>query len=500
MGVIFEVVLKRASNDYDNNFIGNTPSTVLFFLALAVGVVIASLFVFFTLRYFVRQRYGLHVFPIGQRGVLLSNISVSNLNPGDTTNEDLRRQLEYIRENNFVRQDVVNRIFISRRRRGRRRGGRYSRMKKLTQQQVNILFPVKTYYDWKNGGQERDHSLRDGVLHEEGGIFSGKNNETNDVVEINDNQAVQLDMVSSDTTDYSAGNSITVRDSSVLDETKSVEMKDLGTDKVSELHEELHFSSGTCAICLEVIEDDDLVRGLICGHVFHSECLDPWLTKRRACCPMCKRDYFYKDETNNSRNNTNNNTEIGTRDVEHDNDNAHVDANTDRGVVESPGSNNNETDGNANGNEHNDNSYTEHDNAGDEDSVDLEALRNDPIIASMVQDLIPVRERARMILNDPNMAEYQIEDKANRIAQKKYSNCVKALWWRTMGISQEDFFSWAVLVIYKQVRPLSGQQETEGTGNGNSSNVDHAPDSEISEVDILEQNNRDRRNLVEQMV
>lgn len=53
-----------------------------------------------------------------------------------------------------------------------------------------------------------------------------------------------------------------------------------------------HQPGDSCAICLDIIEDDDDVRGLTCGHAFHAACLDPWLTSRRACCPLCKADYF----------------------------------------------------------------------------------------------------------------------------------------------------------------------------------------------------------------
>lgn len=47
-----------------------------------------------------------------------------------------------------------------------------------------------------------------------------------------------------------------------------------------------------CTICFEAMEDDQDVRLLTCGHIFHSECVDPWLTGRRAYCPLCKYDYY----------------------------------------------------------------------------------------------------------------------------------------------------------------------------------------------------------------
>lgn len=51
-------------------------------------------------------------------------------------------------------------------------------------------------------------------------------------------------------------------------------------------------SGDSCAICLSTLEQDDGIRGLTCGHAFHAGCLDPWLTSRRACCPLCKADYY----------------------------------------------------------------------------------------------------------------------------------------------------------------------------------------------------------------
>lgn len=48
----------------------------------------------------------------------------------------------------------------------------------------------------------------------------------------------------------------------------------------------------SCAICIDQLEDDEDVRGLTCGHAFHAHCLDPWLTSRRACCPLCKADFY----------------------------------------------------------------------------------------------------------------------------------------------------------------------------------------------------------------
>lgn len=47
-----------------------------------------------------------------------------------------------------------------------------------------------------------------------------------------------------------------------------------------------------CAICIGTMEQEHNIRGLTCGHAFHVGCIDPWLTSRRACCPLCKTNYY----------------------------------------------------------------------------------------------------------------------------------------------------------------------------------------------------------------
>ena len=46
---------------------------------------------------------------------------------------------------------------------------------------------------------------------------------------------------------------------------------------------------GTCAVCLDVFLDGEMVKTLpSCAHEFHEACVDRWLL-RRDCCPICRR-------------------------------------------------------------------------------------------------------------------------------------------------------------------------------------------------------------------
>ncbi|KAI8811046.1 hypothetical protein BJ742DRAFT_798042 [Cladochytrium replicatum] len=47
----------------------------------------------------------------------------------------------------------------------------------------------------------------------------------------------------------------------------------------------------TCSICLERFESGLELRELLgCKHLFHPECLDVWMTRRSASCPLCRME------------------------------------------------------------------------------------------------------------------------------------------------------------------------------------------------------------------
>lgn len=45
----------------------------------------------------------------------------------------------------------------------------------------------------------------------------------------------------------------------------------------------------TCSVCLEEFKDDDILVKLNCNHIFHKECLEPWLNNNTNC-PMCRQN------------------------------------------------------------------------------------------------------------------------------------------------------------------------------------------------------------------
>jgi hypothetical protein len=93
-----------------------------------------------------------------------------------------------------------------------------------------------------------------------------------------------------------SGNPLTTKPTNATSEADA-EAEGDGDDDDDQIHAaiptaQLPDPGDACAICLDTIEEDDDIRGLTCGHAFHASCVDPWLTSRRACCPLCKADYY----------------------------------------------------------------------------------------------------------------------------------------------------------------------------------------------------------------
>jgi hypothetical protein len=49
-----------------------------------------------------------------------------------------------------------------------------------------------------------------------------------------------------------------------------------------------------CSICLGSYRPGSLVTGLPCGHLYHKDCVMPWLLQqgRKSACPNCKAQVF----------------------------------------------------------------------------------------------------------------------------------------------------------------------------------------------------------------
>ncbi|KAL1548789.1 putative E3 ubiquitin-protein ligase RHC1A [Salvia divinorum] len=74
----------------------------------------------------------------------------------------------------------------------------------------------------------------------------------------------------------------------------------LPTIKILKKHVRAH---STCAVCREDFQLGSPVRKLPCKHLYHSDCIVPWL-EQRASCPVCRQELISQQVGNdcNSRN------------------------------------------------------------------------------------------------------------------------------------------------------------------------------------------------------
>lgn len=49
-----------------------------------------------------------------------------------------------------------------------------------------------------------------------------------------------------------------------------------------------------CSICLEEYEKEDIIKQLECKHMFHKNCIEPWLKEYSHKCPLCRNEHSTK--------------------------------------------------------------------------------------------------------------------------------------------------------------------------------------------------------------
>ncbi len=67
------------------------------------------------------------------------------------------------------------------------------------------------------------------------------------------------------------------------------ELNNVGSSNFKDLDDKIKQSNEACTICQEEFRDNDEIRILSCDHVFHLDCIDPWLTKHSHTCPSCRK-------------------------------------------------------------------------------------------------------------------------------------------------------------------------------------------------------------------
>ena len=73
-----------------------------------------------------------------------------------------------------------------------------------------------------------------------------------------------------------------------LEEEVGTVNKGMSQDKINKIP--LLFEDNCqCIICMESFSENELVKQLSCGHIFHGNCIDHWLSQQKNC-PFCKEE------------------------------------------------------------------------------------------------------------------------------------------------------------------------------------------------------------------
>jgi hypothetical protein len=68
------------------------------------------------------------------------------------------------------------------------------------------------------------------------------------------------------------------------------ELDKIPTSSYKNITQELREKNENCPVCREEFCDNDEVRTLKCSHIFHTDCVDNWLTNHSHKCPCCRQE------------------------------------------------------------------------------------------------------------------------------------------------------------------------------------------------------------------
>ena len=61
-------------------------------------------------------------------------------------------------------------------------------------------------------------------------------------------------------------------------------------------YKRIHSTDDVCTICIENLETNEKIIKLNCEHMFHPNCIKPWIDKHERC-PNCNSDIFDNTES-----------------------------------------------------------------------------------------------------------------------------------------------------------------------------------------------------------
>ena len=73
--------------------------------------------------------------------------------------------------------------------------------------------------------------------------------------------------------------------------------KNTTLDEFSKLDTETKKKYDICSICFDEFKEENIIRKIKCNHLFHKDCVDPWLLKESYKCPVCRESTLPKPDT-----------------------------------------------------------------------------------------------------------------------------------------------------------------------------------------------------------